>query len=81
MLGQQEIRRKQLELERKRKAMEAQIAVLRAEYEAEETEALKAVGLVETRYNRLLQDRIEMAKSRKADVAVKTTGKNRKQKK
>lgn len=81
LLGQQEIRRKQLELERKRKAMEAQIAVLRAEYEAEETEALKAVGLVETRYNRLLQDRIEMAKSRKADVAVKTTGKNRKQKK
>jgi len=81
LLGQQEIRRKQLELERKRKAMEAQIAVLRAEYEAEETEALKVVGLVETRYNRLLQDRIEMAKSRKADVAVKTTGKNRKQKK
>jgi circadian clock protein KaiC len=78
LLCQQEIERKQLELERKRKAMEAQIAVLQAEFEVEETEALKVIGLDEARYKRLSQDRREMARSRKADVDVKTTGKNKK---
>ncbi len=78
LLRQQELELKQLKLKRKRKTMEAQIAALQAEFEAEEAEALKVIGLDEERYERLSQDRREITKSRKAAVAVKTTGINKK---
>jgi circadian clock protein KaiC len=63
----QDIERIKRDLERKRKALEAQIITLQTDYESEESEALK---LIETEINsikRLEQDKIEMAESRKAD--------------
>ena len=71
LLRQQEIRSKQFGLERKREAMEAQIVVLRSEFEAEEAEALKAIGIEKSRDEHFTQDRVRMAISRSGDVHVK----------
>jgi circadian clock protein KaiC len=68
LLHQQEIIRKQFELERMREAMEAKIVLLRSEFEAEESEALKVIGIEKGKTKRVVQDRVRMAKSRKADV-------------
>jgi circadian clock protein KaiC len=77
LLRQQEIGSKQFGLERKREAMEAQIVVLRSEFEAEESEALKVIGIEKVRNERFIQDKVRMGKSRKGDVYIKTTGKNK----
>ena len=74
LLHKQNIERKQFELERKREAMEAQIVMLRSEFEAEESEALKVIEIEKTRNERFAQDKSKMAKSRKADANTKTTG-------
>jgi circadian clock protein KaiC len=78
LLRQQEIGSKQFGLERKREAMEAQIVVLRSEFEAEESEALKIIGIEKARNERFTQDKVKMAKSRRSDISVKTTGTNKK---
>jgi circadian clock protein KaiC len=78
LLHQQEIDRKRYELERKHKALESQIALLQVEFEAEEAEALKVIGLNEARIKRSSQDKREMAESRKADTDLKITDTNRK---
>jgi circadian clock protein KaiC len=70
LLRQQEIGRNQFGLERKREAMEAQILVLRSEFEAEEADALKAIGIEKARIQRITKDRARMAKNRKSDVSV-----------
>jgi circadian clock protein KaiC len=70
LLRQQEIGRNQFGLERKREAMEAQILVLRSEFEAEESDALKAIGIEKARIQRISKDRAKMAKNRKSDVSV-----------
>jgi circadian clock protein KaiC len=70
LLRQQEIGRNRFGLERKREAMEAQILVLRSEFEAEESDALKAIGIEKARIQRITQDRAKMAKNRKSDVSV-----------
>ena len=71
----QEIGRNQYGLERKREAMEAQILLLRSEFEAEESEALKAIGIEKARIQRISQDRARMAKNRKGDASIaKSTG-------
>lgn len=72
LLRQQEIRSKQFRLERKREAMEAQITVLRSEFEAEESESLKVIGFEKARDERLNLDKIKMAKSRKSDITENT---------
>ncbi|MFA6467597.1 MAG: circadian clock protein KaiC [Bacteroidota bacterium] len=64
----QEIGRKQYGLKRKRDAMEAQIVVLRSEFEAEESEALKVIGIEKARDERYSQNKAKMAKSRKGDA-------------
>jgi circadian clock protein KaiC len=74
LLRQQEIGSKQFGLERKREAMEAQIVVLRSEFEAEESEALKVIGIEKARNERFTQDKVKMARSRRGDVSMKTTG-------
>ena len=74
LLRQQEIGSKQFGLERKREAMEAQIVVLRSEFEAEESEALKVIGIEKARNERFSQDKIKMGKSRRGDVHIKTIG-------
>jgi circadian clock protein KaiC len=81
ILRQQEIARAQLGLERKRQAMEAQIALLRSEFEAEESEAQHVIGMEKAMEERFGQDKDNMLRSRKGDVDLKAgnSGKNRKQ--
>ena len=74
LFRQQEIVRQKIGLERKREAMEAQITLLRSEFEAEEMEALKVIGIEKERDERFNQARAKMAKSRKSDVNKKTKG-------
>jgi circadian clock protein KaiC len=64
----QDIVRKQVALERKREAMEAQIVLLRSEFEAEKSEALKVINIEKAKRERFAQDRARMAKSRKGDA-------------
>ncbi len=78
LLRQQEIGTKQFGLERKRDAMEAQIIVLRSEFEAEQSEALKVIGIEKARNERFSQDKIQMGKSRRGDVSTKSAGTKKK---
>lgn len=64
----QEIRHKQFELERKREALDAQIVLLRSQFQADESEALRVIGLEKARDERFTRDEAKMAKSRKGDV-------------
>lgn len=64
----QEIIRKQVALERKREATEAQIVLLRSEFEAEKAEALKVIDIERASMERFAQDRARMSKSRKGDA-------------
>ena len=73
------VEHRQLELACKRRAMEAHVASLRAQFEAEESQACKLVGEEQARGERLAQNRNEMARSRKADV-VKTAPNTRRKK-
>jgi circadian clock protein KaiC len=67
-LHDQEIGRRKLELERRRKVMDAQIAAMRTEFEAQEAETLSIIGQEQAREAHLAQERMDMALSRKADV-------------
>ena len=67
LVRQQEAQIKQLNLERKRKAMEAQIADLRAEFKTEEAEVKKLIKQDKLRQQKVSQDREAMARIRKAD--------------
>jgi hypothetical protein len=57
--------------------MEAQIVVLRSEFEAEESEALKVIGIEKTRNERFIEDKVKMAKSRRSDVYIKKPAQTR----
>jgi circadian clock protein KaiC len=78
LLRKQEIVSKQFGLERKREAMEAQVVVLRSEFQAEESETLKIIGIEKARNERFTQDKLKMAKNRGGDVYVKRTDKKKK---
>jgi len=65
----QEIERIKRDIERKRKALEAQIVVLRTDFESEEAEADKMVETEQEVIQRLERDKIDMAESRKAENA------------
>jgi circadian clock protein KaiC len=65
--GRQDIELKIRDIERKRKVLEAQIIALQADFESEESEALKTIETKQDVLNRLGQDNINMAESRKAD--------------
>jgi circadian clock protein KaiC len=67
LVRQQDAQTKQLHLERKRKAMKARIADIRAEFKTEEAEAKKFIKQEKVRQRKVSQDREEMAKIRKAD--------------
>jgi circadian clock protein KaiC len=71
LLRQQEIKRKQFGLERKRKAVESQIALLHSEFEAEEAEALKVIAIEKERIEHFNLDKVKMSESRKGDVNIK----------
>ena len=57
-------------LERRRQAMEAQIAALRAEFEVGQVEATKTIGQDQTRGGVLASDRMEMARLRQSDAGA-----------
>ena len=61
---QQENERKRLALDRRRKGLEAQIAAMRGELEAEEAEAFKAIEQEEARLNQLSLSRAKLSVSR-----------------
>ena len=66
-----------VELQRKRKSMEAKIAAMRAEFEAEKQEAAKLLSQDEQRLGRIEAERAEMALSRGKNGAVAASrGKN-----
>ena len=58
---------KLVQLEHRRKAMEAQIEALRAEFEADAADANRALSLESQREKRLLDNQSAMAKSRRAN--------------
>jgi len=73
LMRKQEIERKQFGLELKRAATEAQIVVLRSEFKADESEALKIIEMEKAKTERFIQDQKKMATSRHADKYVKKT--------
>ena len=76
-LQQQEIVRRQIALERRREAMEAQVVLLRSEFEAEESEALKVISIETALQDRFSRDRDEMAQSREVEGKKKSRGSKR----
>ena len=75
LMRKQEIERRQLDLDRKRKALEAQIASMYAEFEAQETETLHVIAQEQMQEAQLVQEREGMGVSRKIDP--KTSEKKR----
>jgi circadian clock protein KaiC len=69
-LREQEVESRQLELERKRTVLEAQIAALRAEFAVQEIASIKIIGQEQAQEAQLAQERTDMGLSRKADVAT-----------
>jgi circadian clock protein KaiC len=65
-------RRKLAELERKRVAMEARIAELKADFEADETELRQALAMEAERDQRIIDERSEMSRSRKSNRIAAT---------
>lgn len=78
LILEQEIGRKQFGLKRKREAIDAQIAVLRSEFESELTETIRSIKEDKARIERFLQDQARMSKFRKADAGIKTSGTKKK---
>jgi len=74
----QVIERKKREIERKRNALKAQIATLHTDFESEEAEAIKLIKTEKDMINRLEQDKIEMAVSRKSVSGNSKTSKLKK---
>jgi len=70
-MHKQEIERQKMDLERKREVIEAQIAAMRAEFEAQEANLLNIVGQEHAWETHLTQERAKMALSRKADAKPK----------
>ncbi len=77
LLRQQEIKHLQFGLERKREAMEAQVALLRSEFEVAKSEVQRVIGIQKAVNERFVQDQGKMAKSRKSDVEIKTKRANK----
>ncbi|MBM3890160.1 MAG: circadian clock protein KaiC, partial [Verrucomicrobia bacterium] len=67
LTAKQEVERQQRVLQRKREAMESQIAALRAEFAAEEVEADRVISEGQRRAAQLTLDREAMGRSRHAD--------------
>jgi circadian clock protein KaiC len=67
LVREQEVQRQQRDMERKRQAVGAQIATLRADLEAEEDELRQAHAQARGREEELARDREDMARSRKID--------------
>jgi circadian clock protein KaiC len=80
LLRDQETKRKQNELDRKRAAVDAQIVALQAAFEAEQAQAMSEISIDGLRESVLVTDREAMVRSRKADAASGNSGAPRKRK-
>jgi circadian clock protein KaiC len=69
-----EIERKKREVERKRKALESKIAALHADFDSEESEAVKMIKTEQDMIKKLEQDKMKMAVSRKTIAKKSATG-------
>ena len=67
-----DIERRQRELARRRSLMEAQVAALHLEFEAQEADTLALIARLEAEEAQLMQERVEMASNRQADTLVET---------
>jgi len=66
---EQEIQRMQRELARERQALEAKISLLRSEFEAREDSLERSISQAQSRKDVLAEERMEIARLRKADEA------------
>lgn len=73
LIHEKDIERKKRELERKRKVTETQIAALQAGFEAEESEGIVMIEIEKDKINRLRKDKVDMAKSRNAQLQTVST--------
>jgi circadian clock protein KaiC len=64
----QDVERRQLGLERTRKALETQIAAMRAEFEAQAAESLRIIGQEQAQEAQLRRGSVDMGLSRQADT-------------
>ncbi len=71
LLQRELIEQKKLALERKRKNLQSRIAALQVEFEAEEAEALKLIGIEELHNENIVQEQKNMARSRGANTEDK----------
>ena len=74
---QKEIERHQQDLERRRALLDVQIAALRQEFEAQESETRALIDHEQQRISQLLQDRASMATVRRADAPSSPTAEDR----
>jgi circadian clock protein KaiC len=63
-----EVERRRRELDRKRLALQAQIAALQSEFASEEEEIQQVIREQEMAEQKIVQDRVDMARTRKADA-------------
>ena len=75
VVGAEEITRQQHERERRRKALERQIAELREQFEADDAALKRGIQEANRRRDRLAAERAAMAKSRQAFAAGERTDK------
>ena len=71
---QQELKRKERERARKREALEARILALRKEFAAEDEESERMVEEAMARARAITEDRVDMARSRRADPMAVPAG-------
>jgi circadian clock protein KaiC len=68
LVRNQEVELRRIELERKRTTLDAQIAMLRAEFAVQEVASLKIIGQETAEKAQLAQGRVDMGLSRKVDA-------------
>jgi circadian clock protein KaiC len=68
LIRNQEVELRRIELERKRTTLDAQIAMLRAEFAVQEIASLKIIGQETAEEAQLAQGRVDMGLSRKVDA-------------
>jgi circadian clock protein KaiC len=68
LVRSQEVELRRIELERKRTTLDAQIAMLRAEFAVQEVASLKIIGQETAEKAQLAQGRVDMGQSRKVDA-------------
>ena len=76
LMQQQEIERKQTEIELKRAALDAHIIVLKSEFKEEESKTLKLIEMEKATTRKFSENQKKMAASRKADKSMRKVKKS-----